>query len=175
MNYATGERADDCARCGCLWHHCQCAAGPTTSEEQSTRARATYPRLPRQSFIADLPLSAMGGVSLLGHERSKWPRRKDFVNYAPSTRGRVVAICECCGRRSRPTSPNADGEPSLFEGFPGPGRGWSEAPYSHSFRHDDGSVGSTWTCPACNKRLRAGEALTLRDYEPGTRRPGRSP
>jgi hypothetical protein len=42
----------------------------------------------------------------------------------------------------------------------------AEAPYPHAFVHDDGSVGSTWTCPSCNARLRAGESLRLRNYEP---------
>jgi hypothetical protein len=49
------------------------------------------------------------------------------------------------------------------------GRGWSEAPYSHDFRHDDGSVGSTFTCPSCNRRLAAGEALRLRNYDASAR------
>lgn len=79
-------------------------------------------------------------------------------NFAPATQGRVVALCVHCGKRSKPSRPDKDGEPNLFE----IGRGWSEAPYPHDFKHDDGSVGSTFTCPTCNKRLRAGEALLTR-------------
>jgi hypothetical protein len=43
-------------------------------------------------------------------------------------------------------------------------RGWSEAPYPVDCEHSDGSHGSTYTCPKCNKRLHAGETLTLREY-----------
>jgi len=86
-----------------------------------------------------------------------------YVNYVQVRGGRVAAICQCCGRRSRSTKPDKDGEPSLFEGT-GIGRGWSEAPYPHSFKHADGSVGSTFTCPKCNARLRAGETLRMRGY-----------
>lgn len=85
-----------------------------------------------------------------------------YVNYVRSTLGRVVAICECCGRRSKPCKPDTDGEPNLWE----IGRKWSEAPYPHDFVHPDGSVGSTFTCPACNARLRAGESLKCRNYAP---------
>jgi hypothetical protein len=83
-----------------------------------------------------------------------------YVNYAPSTKGRVVAICEHCGKRSKPCRPDTDGEPHLW----GVGRGWSQAPYPPDFQHDDGSIGSTWTCPACNKRFDAGESLKIRQY-----------
>jgi hypothetical protein len=79
-------------------------------------------------------------------------------NCVPVRGGRVAAICQCCGRKSRSCKPDKDGEPVLWE----MGRGWSEASYPHNFTHDDGSVGSTFTCPACNARLRAGETLHLR-------------
>jgi hypothetical protein len=85
-----------------------------------------------------------------------------YANCAPSTHGRVVALCCCCGKRSKPCTPDKDGEPSMWD----IGQGWSEAPYPHDFKHPDGSVGSTFTCPACNKKLRAGEVLVMRD---GTR------
>lgn len=82
-----------------------------------------------------------------------------YANVAPSTRGRVVALCCHCGKRSKPARPDKDGAPNAWEiGF-----GWSSAPYPAAFKHDDGSVGSTWTCPPCNKRLRAGEVLLTRD------------
>ncbi len=81
------------------------------------------------------------------------------MNYLSTRGGRVVALCEFCGRRSRSSKPDADGEPELWE----IGRGWSEAPYPHNFVHGDGSVGSRWSCPACNRRLNSGETLTQRD------------
>jgi hypothetical protein len=76
--------------------------------------------------------------------------------------GRVAAICACCGQRSRAGKPDRDGEPDLFD----LGRGWSETPFPHAFKHADGSVGSKFTCPSCNKKLKAGDSLTLRDYQP---------
>ena len=60
---------------------------------------------------------------------------------------RVCAVCEWCGRRSRPVSANYRGEPDLFE-LP---RGWWEAPYGLDWVHADGSAGSLWTCPTCGK------------------------
>jgi len=80
-----------------------------------------------------------------------------YVNYVTLHNGRVSAICEHCGKRSKSTTPGQDGEPRMWELS-----GWSSAPYPHDFKHDNGSTGSTWTCPACNKRLRAGEALPIR-------------
>ncbi len=69
-----------------------------------------------------------------------------YVNHVRG--GRVAAICECCGRRSKSTKPNHKGEPELWEiGF-----GWSQAPYPADFKHDDGSVGSTYHCPSCCAR-----------------------
>jgi hypothetical protein len=88
------------------------------------------------------------------------PRESGYVNYVPASGGRVRAVCECCGRRSKPCQPDKDGEPRLWD----IGSGWSEAPYPHDFKHDDGSVGSTFSCPACNKRLDAGEAIKVRNY-----------
>jgi hypothetical protein len=41
-------------------------------------------------------------------------------------------------------------------------RGWSEAPFPADHQHDDGSIGSRYTCPACNKLLRAGRTLQTR-------------
>lgn len=85
-----------------------------------------------------------------------------YVNHVRTTRGRVVALCQHCGKRSRSSRPDDDGEPSLWE----VGRGWSQAPYPPAFKHDDGSVGSTWTCPTCNGKLQAGQALRVRQYSP---------
>lgn len=82
-----------------------------------------------------------------------------LVNCVSATKGRVAAICCHCGKRSKPCQPDSDGEPDTFT----IGRGWSSAPYPHDFKHEDGSAGSTFTCPACNKRLHAGETLRTRD------------
>ncbi len=82
------------------------------------------------------------------------------VNYVKARNGNVRAVCQCCGAKSRAAKPCSDGEPDLFF----IGRGWSEAPYPTDCEHSDGSRGSTYTCPRCNKRLYAGETLTLREY-----------
>lgn len=79
------------------------------------------------------------------------------VNYTRTARGTAVAICQCCDRRSRAVKPTDHGEPDLWE-MP---QGWSTAPFPADCAHDDGSVGSRFTCPACNKRLRKGETLAL--------------
>lgn len=78
---------------------------------------------------------------------------------------RAAAICEFCGRKSKFTDVNEHGEPDLWK----MGRGWSEAPYPADSQHDDGSTGSKYTCPACNKRLRSGESLETRAYLRGTK------
>lgn len=82
------------------------------------------------------------------------------VNYVQARNGKVRAVCQCCGAQSRPGTPCSDGEPDLWN----MARGWSEAPYPIDCEHSDGSRGSTYTCPKCNKRLYAGETLTLREY-----------
>jgi len=81
-----------------------------------------------------------------------------IANYKATRSRKVKAVCCCCDSESAPVKPNAHGEPDLWN----MGRGWSEAPFPHDFMHQDGSVGSMYTCPSCNKRLCAGEALTLR-------------
>jgi C4-type Zn-finger protein len=88
-----------------------------------------------------------------------------FFNSVSVRGGRVAAICQTCGRRSRSTKPLKDGEPDMFA----MGHGWSSAPYPADFPHDDGSVGSTFTCPKCNERLRSAEALQMRAYDPSVR------
>jgi hypothetical protein len=70
------------------------------------------------------------------------------TNVIPTRDGqKASAVCEWCDRKSQPVRRDYRGEPDLFE-LP---RGWSQAPYSSEFMHDDGSTGSLWTCPACNK------------------------
>lgn len=80
------------------------------------------------------------------------------MNTVTTTSGRVRAVCEFCGRMSRPMVLAADGRMSLFD-LP---RGWSEAPYSPTFTHRDRSTGSLWQCPACRRRLERGEGLPSR-------------
>lgn len=80
------------------------------------------------------------------------------ANYAATAGGKVAALCQCCGAKARATKPTSDGEPDLWA----MARGWSEAPYPADHQHSDGSIGSRYTCPACNKRLRAGQTLPLR-------------
>ena len=77
------------------------------------------------------------------------------MNYTLDNNGKSSAICYCCARKSRPVAIDRDGEPDLWQ-MPG---GWSQAPYPAAFKHDDGSIGSTYTCPAYNARLRRGETL----------------
>lgn len=81
------------------------------------------------------------------------------VNYV-SAGARVRAVCEICGRKSASVVPDADGEPDLWK----LARGWSTAPFPPDFVHEDGSVGSNFTCPACNAAFRAGARLRARSY-----------
>lgn len=86
-----------------------------------------------------------------------------YSNMIRTSKGTVRAICYCCGKTSKPGRPDHDGEPNLCR----LGRGWSMAGYPADFKHsDDGSVGSTFTCPACNKLLNAGHRLQVRNYAP---------
>jgi len=69
--------------------------------------------------------------------------------------GRLRAVCEYCGRKSRPTTPDSRGRVDLFE----IALGWSVAPYSSDFIHRDGSMGDLWRCPSCNRALSRGDGL----------------
>lgn len=82
------------------------------------------------------------------------------VNHVRMRSGLVAAICQCCGKRSRPGPPDPQGEPDLWH-MP---KDWSTAPFPPAFQHRDGSRGSTYTCPACNRRLEKGETLQRRAY-----------
>jgi hypothetical protein len=79
------------------------------------------------------------------------------VNYVATSAGKVRAVCEFCDKRSAPVRADDDGEPCMWS----VGRGWASAPYPHDFVHRDGSTGSTWICPDCNRRLNAGESLRV--------------
>lgn len=85
------------------------------------------------------------------------------TNYAPARNGMVRAVCQCCGKQSRPVAAEEDGEPKSWH----LAAGWSTAPFFADTLHDDGSKGSFFTCPTCNKRLHKGETLKLRSYMGG--------
>ncbi len=80
------------------------------------------------------------------------------LNYTPTRGGKVAAICQCCGKKARATAPNSEGEPDLWA-MP---QGWSEAPFPAGYVHRDGSIGSRYTCKACNKLLDSGHTLPTR-------------
>lgn len=82
------------------------------------------------------------------------------LNAVASRGGKYAAICHCCGRKSRPVAPLRDAEPDLFL----LARGWSTAPFPSDFVHKDGSRGSQFTCPSCNKQLHRGEWVVTRAY-----------
>lgn len=86
-----------------------------------------------------------------------------YVNYIPAKDAKARAVCEICGKKSRPAEVDSDGEPQLFA----LAAGWSTAPYPHDFTHDDGSRGALWTCPKCNRAFKAGATLRTRQYSPG--------
>ncbi|WOC12529.1 hypothetical protein MP11Mi_16170 [Gordonia sp. MP11Mi] len=66
------------------------------------------------------------------------------VNAETLPDGRLRAVCEFCDKRSAPSTPADDGLPSSLPG-------WLVAPYPDEFIHADGSTGSTFTCPACDR------------------------
>ena len=80
------------------------------------------------------------------------------INHTPLRHGRCSAVCCICSKQSRPVLADADGEPDLWR----MAAGWSMAPLPADYRHRDGSVGSTFTCPGCNARLHQGETLQRR-------------
>ncbi len=90
------------------------------------------------------------------------------MNTLTTASSRVRAACEFCGGMSRPVPLAADGRLFLFD-LP---RGWTEAPYSPTFTHRDGSTGSLWQCPACVRPQRRGEGLTSRAHAAPAAVPG---
>lgn len=80
------------------------------------------------------------------------------LNYVPARNGKLKAVCQCCGKLSPPLAPSRRGEPDVWNQY----TGWSIAPYPADFKHADGSRGSKFTCPGCDKKLRRGETLVLR-------------
>lgn len=83
-----------------------------------------------------------------------------YVNCIQTKNKKVRAVCQCCGKKSQAITPDDDGEPSLWY----LASGWSIAPLPADFKHKDGSMGSTYSCPSCNKKLKQGQRLKLRDY-----------
>lgn len=81
------------------------------------------------------------------------------VNYVTARNGKVAAICEVCGKKSKYTQAEYNGEPSFFNLSK-----WSQAPFPKNFIHRDGSIGSLYKCPTCENRLRNGESLKCRSY-----------
>lgn len=78
-----------------------------------------------------------------------------IANHIVTSTGRIRAVCEHCGRLSRPVDFTPGWRVNLFD----IGTGWSVAPYPPSFVHDDGSTGSLYTCTRCNQRRRQGGHL----------------
>lgn len=82
--------------------------------------------------------------------------------------GRLRAVCEYCGKRSRPVDVGERTRLGILD-LPA---GWSEAPYSPTHVHGDGSTGSLWCCPACARRRDAGERLAPTPERAAARRAG---
>lgn len=77
------------------------------------------------------------------------------VNHRAARGGRVRAVCLFCNGASEPVAPDLEGEPNVWS----LARGWSISYFPADFVQRDGSVGSTFTCPACNAHLQRGERL----------------
>lgn len=82
------------------------------------------------------------------------------VNHVEISPGLASAVCQCCGKRSRPARTDSSGEPDLWD----MAQGWSQAPFPASYVQPDGSVGSTYHCPSCNGWARKGRRLQVRAY-----------
>ncbi|CPR11962.1 hypothetical protein BN971_03255 [Mycobacterium bohemicum DSM 44277] len=78
-----------------------------------------------------------------GGHRDRRVSREMSSNWVAAGAGKVRAICEHCGRRSRPVESMPDGRPTWD--LPG----WSSAPYPVDVEHRDGSHGTLFTCPGC--------------------------
>lgn len=81
------------------------------------------------------------------------------LNAVRTRTGRLRPVCQVCNKQGASVHAGPEGQPSMWA-LP---RGWSTAPYPADFQHRDGSTGSTFTCPSCNKQLRAGACLQLRN------------
>ena len=84
------------------------------------------------------------------------------INVVHTAAGLQSAVCQFCGRTSRPVRATRPGDRlSLFD-VPA---GWSCAPYPEDFVHEDGSTGTQWCCRKCGRRLASGESLYSRREE----------
>lgn len=57
--------------------------------------------------------------------------------------GKQRAVCELCGKQSRPVELARLGYLAV---------GWSELPFPADYVHTDGSTGSLFRCPLCGDR-----------------------
>lgn len=80
------------------------------------------------------------------------------VNVLATLTGKLRPVCEFCGKIGRAVAPSLPGRLTIMD----VAQGWTSAPYSPEFIHPDGSAGTKWTCPACQKRLDRGEVLRTR-------------
>lgn len=88
-----------------------------------------------------------------------------YVNCIKTKSGALRAVCEICGGKSRAVDLQGK-RLSMWD----LGRGWTEAPFPPNFVHSDGSSGSLFQCPSCNKKfkkLKPGEGIKSRDYQSG--------
>ncbi|WP_454174977.1 hypothetical protein [Gordonia sputi] len=77
-----------------------------------------------------------------------------IVNLVPTSTGKVRTVCFYCERVSRPRLVDSRGRPSWSDWS----RGWSEGCFASQHVNADGSTGSVWTCPACNRLARERQA-----------------
>lgn len=89
-------------------------------------------------------------------------RATEAINVIRTKAGTVAAVCECCGRISRAVAQDDEGRPAEWR----LGAGWSAVPFPIDFEHRDGSRGSRYICPHCNRLLRDGKSLWVRAYLP---------
>jgi hypothetical protein len=77
------------------------------------------------------------------------------MNVIRTKSGKLRPVCEFCGKVGRPATPTLRGGLSVLDVAPG----WGCAPYPGAFVHRDGSTGSLWRCPTCERRMDRGETL----------------
>ena len=73
------------------------------------------------------------------------------VNQIQLPSGRIRFVCVFCARTSSPRTARWD--------LP---LRWSMVPFPEASPHRDGSTGTLYRCPPCNRRLAAGERLRER-------------
>lgn len=134
-----------------------------TTTEQPSLAVTTAQRLARfvrtefdpKSDESWATADKLWRAALLSRDAERTAPPAPIVNFVSTRTGKVRAVCEFCDCKSGPVEPARDGEPSMWD-LP---RGWWCAPYPRDFVHEDGSTGTLFTCPNCDKRLDKGESL----------------